>query len=463
MVRPKLPRDFKPAALTTRPVAQVRRGLTAVSAYLSRFSARHHGLALGTACAVVAAVAFLGEVGGDGAAASQMQTKVLDVPAPEPIALPFDDAEAELEVDAWTRVEVRPGQTLAAIFAAQGLSPRDVHNVVHLDEHTKKLTRIFPGDELAFRFTAEGELQELQYQLDEATRLRVLATGEGLSSELIAENLVRQLRETSGTITGSFFFAGRQAGLTDAMILELARLFGWDIDFILDIRAGDSFHVIYDEVFRDGEFLRAGDIIAATFVNQGERYQAVRYENADGIGYFSPDGRNMKKAFLRAPLNFSRISSHFNPKRFHPILKRVKAHRGIDYAAPPGTPVQAAGDGRVVRSGYDNANGHHVFIEHPNGVTTKYLHFTRRTVKKGQRVSQGTTIGFVGMTGMATAPHLHYEFIVNGVHRNPATVDLPKAEPLPPGELATFTETARPLLAQLERMAANQMLATATE
>ncbi|MEM8659249.1 MAG: LysM-like peptidoglycan-binding domain-containing protein, partial [Pseudomonadota bacterium] len=141
--------------------------------------------------------------------------------------LPFEEAEPEPEVDSWTRVEVRPGQTLAAIFSAQGLSPRDVHNVVHLDEHTKKLTRIFPGDELAFRFDAEGGLEELQYQLDEATRLRVHATGDGLASELIAENLVRQLRETSGTITGSFFFAGREAGLTDAMILELARLFGW--------------------------------------------------------------------------------------------------------------------------------------------------------------------------------------------------------------------------------------------
>ncbi|MDX1571267.1 MAG: peptidoglycan DD-metalloendopeptidase family protein, partial [Xanthomonadales bacterium] len=284
---------------------------------------------------------------------------------------------------------------------------------------------------------------------------------EGLASRLVPLNLVREVREASGVIRDSFFMAGRDAGLTDALIMDLAHLFGWDIDFILDIRSGDSFQVIYEEVIRDGEFVRTGDILAATFVNQGRKVQAIRFESDSGVGYFTPDGRNIKKSFLRAPLNFSYVSSSFNPRRFHPILNRVKAHNGIDYRAPSGTPVMAAGDGRVIRSSYGKYNGHHVFIEHPNGIVTKYLHFTRRAVNKGEKVSQGEVIGYVGATGLATAPHLHYEFIVNGVHRNPATVDLPKADPLPGDQLALFQEKARPYLGQLDRLAATELLATA--
>lgn len=265
--------------------------------------------------------------------------------------------------------------------------------------------------------------------------------------------LFSEVVEAEGRIDSSLFLAAKSAGMSDNVTMQLANIFGWDIDFVLDIREGDRFFVLYEKIYRDGAYLRDGEILAATFVNQGERFQALRFTDEDGdSAYFAPDGRPMKKAFLRAPLNFSYISSNFNPKRFHPILRRVKAHNGIDYRAPTGTPVYAAGAGRVIKSAYDKYNGHHVFIQHPGSIVTKYLHFNKRTVKRGQSVKQGQVIGTVGSTGMSTAPHLHYEFLVNGVHRNPRTVPLPKAEPLGGEALASFQATAAPWQNRLSRL-----------
>ncbi|MEM9530370.1 MAG: peptidoglycan DD-metalloendopeptidase family protein [Pseudomonadota bacterium] len=366
--------------------------------------------------------------------------------------------EAALE-DTGSVEVVGKGDTLASVFKRQGLSARAVHDVVHLDEHTARLTRIYPGDELSFWLAEDGSLKRLEYQLDESRRLRVTGEAGELKSELLEDAMVTQLRHTSGQIRASLFVAGREAGLSDRLIMDMAGLFGWDIDFVLDIRRGDEFHLIYEEIYRNGELLRDGAIVAATFVNQGDKFQAVRFETENGFEYFSPDGRNMRKAFLRAPLNFSYISSNFNPNRFHPILQRVKAHNGTDYRAPPGTPVFAAGHGKVVASAYNKYNGHYVFIQHGNNIVTKYLHFTKRTVKKGQRVKQGQVIGTVGNTGMSQAPHLHYEFLVNGVHRNPRTVDLPKADPLPAAQLVAFNQLATPLLHQLDLLQGKTLLA----
>ena len=300
----------------------------------------------------------------------------------------------------------------------------------------------------------------MRYAIDEDRYLIVDYDAERAVASSEPRDMITELTETSGTITSSLFLAGKQAGLSDAMVMKLANLFGWDIDFVLDIREGDRFFLLYEKVYRDGSFLRDGEIIGATFVNQGEKFQAIRFDIDGQAQYFAPDGRNMRKAFLRAPLNFSYISSNFNPKRFHPILKRVKAHNGIDYKAPKGTPVYAAGDGKVIRSDYNKFNGHHVFIQHANNIVTKYLHFTKRTVKKGQRVKQGQVIGYVGATGLAQAPHLHYEFLVNGVHRNPRTVSLPKADALGDTQLAIFHEVSAPVLSQLSRLESASAYAT---
>ena len=237
------------------------------------------------------------------------------------------------------------------------------------------------------------------------------------------------------------------------------------IDFVLDPRKGDSFHLIYEELYLDGEKYKDGTIIAASFTNQGETFKAYRYRDSQGdVSYYNEDGVSMRKAFLLAPVDFTRISSNFNPNRLHPIYKTKRPHRGTDYAAPTGTPVFAAGDGRVSRAGYSRANGNYVFIQHGEQYVTRYLHLHKRKVKQGQRVSQSQVIGTVGATGAATGPHLHYEFLMNGVHRNPRTIHkkLPKAKSLPKTEMAQFRQATHKASEQLASLRSNNTLAMNT-
>jgi murein DD-endopeptidase MepM/ murein hydrolase activator NlpD len=368
--------------------------------------------------------------------------------------------ETTAEMDEWDRVTVRSGQTLDAIFRQQGFEVALLHRILKLNEDTKGLTRINPGDMFEFKRDDKGELLEMRFPAGEDRYLLVRQ----VDGEVFADSLPRQIYseivEAQGVISSSLFLAGKEAGLSDAKVMDLANIFGWDIDFVQDIREGDRFVLVYERVFRDGEFLRDGQILAATFINQGERFQAIWFDNGDIAEYFAPDGRNMKKAFLRAPLNFSYISSGFNPKRMHPVLKRIRPHNGIDYYAPKGTPVYAAGAGTVIKAGYSAANGNHIFIKHANGIETKYLHFSKNAVKLGAKVKQGQTIGYVGSTGLATGPHLHYEFLVNGVHRNPRTVPLPKVEPLQGTALLSFQQKAAPMLTQLSRLESASLYAS---
>jgi murein DD-endopeptidase MepM/ murein hydrolase activator NlpD len=371
-----------------------------------------------------------------------------DASYPEPSTGVIDDRA----FDPRDAVVVRSGQTLDTIFRKQGFSISLLHRILALNKDTRGLTKIRPGETFEFRKDANGDLLQMRYPLDEARYLLVRNENGVLTAEIQHRQIIAEINETEGVIDSSLFLAAKKAGLSDPMIMKLANIFGWDIDFVLDIRQGDRFMLVYEKLYREGEFLRDGNILAATFINQGERFQAIYFEHGEVSAYFAPDGRNMRKAFLRAPLNFSYISSSFNPRRMHPVLKRIRPHNGIDYHAPRGTPVYAAGEGTVVRSDYSRANGHHVFIKHANSIQTKYLHFTKRAVKKGQRVSQGQTIGYVGSTGLATGPHLHYEFVVNGVHRNPRTVSLPKVEPLKGDTLKAFQAHAAPMLTQLSRL-----------
>lgn len=361
----------------------------------------------------------------------------------------------------WERVVVKPGQSLDGIFRSQGFSPATLHAIMALNDETGRLKRIRPGDEFAFQRAPDGALEQMRYTIDESRYLVVETRYESPTAWVEQREITARLVEAEGSIQSSLFLAGKAAGLSDAMVMKLANIFGWDIDFVLDIRSGDRFYMVYEKLYRDGEYLRDGEVLAATFINQNERFQAIRFEADNGAQYYAPDGRHMRKAFLRAPLNFSYISSNFNPKRFHPILRRVKAHNGIDYRAPTGTPVYAAGDGRVTRSAYSKYNGHHVFIQHANGISTRYLHFSRRAVADGERVRQGQVIGYVGATGLAQAPHLHYEFLVNGQHRNPRTVSLPAVQPLEGQLLEAFQLHAAPFLAQLSRLESASMYASA--
>lgn len=358
----------------------------------------------------------------------------------------------------WTYVQVARGETLERIFRRLDLSPALLHQVVNLDEHTRSLAKILPGDEFAFEIDPEDGFRALRGELDDETWLFVESDGESLSSRTEPRDLEVRVVEAEGEIASSLYAAAKSAGLSDNMVLRLASIFGWDIDFALDIRRGDRFALVYEEVFRDGEFLRDGAIRAARFTNRGNTFEAVRFDAGNGPDYYAPDGRPMRKAFLRAPLNFTRVTSNFNPRRFHPVSRRVRPHNGTDYGAATGTPVWASGDGKVIESAYNSVNGHYVFIQHGNHIITRYLHLSKRSVNRGDRVRQGQTIGLVGSTGLATGPHLHYEFLVNGAHRDPRRVDLPEADPLPEELLPQFEEHARPLLTRLEELTPERVL-----
>jgi murein DD-endopeptidase MepM/ murein hydrolase activator NlpD len=237
------------------------------------------------------------------------------------------------------------------------------------------------------------------------------------------------------------------------MTMELAGIFGWDIDFALDIRKGDQFTVLYEELYLDGERIGNGDILAAEFINQGRRYQAVRYTDAGGkTDFYSLDGKSMRKAFLRTPVEFSRISSGFSLGRKHPILNKIRAHKGVDYAAATGTPIKATSNGKIVHRGKKGGYGNTIIIQHGTKYSTLYAHMSkfRGGLKTGSHVKQGQVIGYIGSSGLATGPHLHYEFRVDGVHRDPLKVKLPGSEPLDSKYLADFSRKAESLLAQLD-------------
>ncbi|PXF64611.1 peptidoglycan DD-metalloendopeptidase family protein [Kangiella spongicola] len=352
----------------------------------------------------------------------------------------------------WQTVKVAKGESLSRIFNKLGFSSKDLHYIMQSDDQVDILKKIRPGHTLEFAANENKGFQELRYPFNSSDTLVItkLADKE-FDVSLDKKPIEFKQRFATATITSSFYNAGKQAGLPDGVIMELAGVFEYDIDFALEIRKNDSFSVLYEEKYIDGKKAGYGNILSAEFYNMGEHYAAVRYTDTNGrTAYYTPEGKALRKSFLRAPLKFNYVSSNFNPKRFHPIQKRVKAHRGTDYRAPIGTPVRAAGDGRVVKSAYNRFNGNYVFIQHGGNITTKYLHFSKRAVKAGQRVKQGQIIGYVGSTGMSQAPHLHYEFVVNGVHRNPRTVKLPHAAPVPKAEMARFQEHSKPLVARLE-------------
>ncbi len=355
---------------------------------------------------------------------------------------------------AWQQATAQPGQSLADLFKQQGLSATELQRALDADHGKSDLARIRPGQRFEFLRGANAELLAMRYERNDAQRVTLQFHGDRAAETLQPLVLERRTRIAHGMITDSLFDAGSHAGMSNAMVLELARVFGYDIDFAQDLRVGDSFAVVYDSVYRDGEYLRPGTIIAAEFVNRGRRYTAFRYTQPDGnVAYYSEDGRPMRKSFLRTPVDFTRISSRFSVARLHPVLGRMRAHKGVDYAAPQGTPIYAAGDGVVQFKGWENGYGNFVLIRHNKDISTAYGHMSRfvSTLRKGERVRQGQVIGYVGMTGLATGPHLHYEFRVDGKQRDPLTVTLPKPSPLPAAQLVAFHRVIAPMLAQIDQ------------
>ena len=405
--------------------------------------------------------------------ANALRVKELDIDMPEvtaPLPVPLEtealaaDPVAESETSSllpeappsgtWHEVRVQAGDSLARIFSKQGISPRQLHDLITSSETAKKLTHIYPGQTIRLRVADDdGALLELVYEIDALTHLHIQHVEDSFQSELIEREPQRRAVRAAGSIDDSLFLAASKAHLSDKITMELAGIFGWDIDFALDIRRGDRFAVLYEELYLDGERIGTGNILAAEFINRKQVHQAVRFTDDQGrAGYYDPAGRSMRKDFLRTPVEFSRISSRFSIGRKHPILNRIRAHKGVDYAAPTGTPVKATGDGKIVLRGKKGGYGNTIVIQHGSKYSTLYAHLSRfaSSVKAGSRVRQGQTIGYVGSTGLATGPHLHYEFHVDGVHRNPLKVKLPDAAPLPKQYREKFKLESEHLLAELE-------------
>lgn len=378
----------------------------------------------------------------------------LELPPPAE-SLPESAAVAEQAEPTgnWHKVTIKSGDSLARLFNQQGIPPRQLHDILASGGAAKKLTRIYPGQVLRLRTSGEEGLLELHYEIDALNQVVVNRTDNGYESRLEVREPEHRVLRAAGTIDSSLFLAAQKASLPESVTMELAGIFGWDIDFALDIREGDQFAVLYEGLYLDGERIGTGNILAAEFGNQGKLYRAVRYTDARGhTDYYAPDGHSMRKTFLRTPVAFTRISSRFSSGRKHPVLNRIRAHKGVDYAASTGTPVKATGNGKIVLRGKKGGYGNTVVIQHGSSYSTLYAHLNNfaRGKKVGDRVQQGEIIGYVGSTGLATGPHLHYEFRVNGVHRNPLTVKLPDAAPLPKKFRDDFKLATDNLIAQLE-------------
>lgn len=382
-------------------------------------------------------------------------------PKPQPVPretlalqLPAAPKEAPRAIEApWKTVEVEPGQTLSEIFQAQGFTLADLARVMASGKDTGALKSLHPGDQLAFQSNDKGGLQGFRYQPDAATQVTLTAQSDGaLKSTVVTLPIERRLHFAHGVVDGSLFAAGEKAGLSETMVLKLADVFKYDIDFIKDLQKGDRFTLVYDDIYRNGQYSGAGNILAAEFINNGHKYTAYRFKQDDGsIAYYSEDGRPLRKGLLRTPVSFTRISSTFGMRK-HPILGYTRLHKGVDYAAPIGTPIHAAGDGTIVFRGTKHGYGNFIAIKNTPKYTTAYGHMSRFApgLHVGSHVTQGEVIGYVGMTGMATGPHLHYEVRVDGQPENPLTVTMPKPEPLSTKLMADFRTQTAPLVARIQ-------------
>ena len=394
---------------------------------------------------------------------------VMSASADEPPVVPPVDQAALLEQAAALMPEpvpefdklvltIRSGDTMEKLFRKNNLDLGHLMSIAELDEAKTRFRRIKPGD--VFEVTHDdGGVVSLYSELSLTSALQIERQNSGFAAEIIDRPIEIRKRMAHGVIHSSLFESAAEAGLSDKVIMNIAGIFAWDVDFVLDIRQGDNYFVQFEEIWQDGKYVADGEIIAAEFNNNGRTIQAIRFiDDDEKTDYFTPTGDSVRKAFIRAPVDFTRISSNFNPNRKHPILNRIRAHRGVDYAAPRGTPIKASGDGKVIFRGTKSGYGKTVILQHGGNITTLYAHMNSYVLKVrvGTRVKQGQTIGFVGKTGLATANHLHYEYRLNGVHRNPRTVALPDAEPIDAQYRDKFMAAAEPILKELEQFKSTQ-------
>lgn len=370
-----------------------------------------------------------------------------------------DDSPAKRELE-WRSHSVRRGDTLGKIFHRfsidVGLASR-----IAADESGQVLKTLLPGRTMRLGFDKNGRLAVLRYELGRLEEL-VVDFESPDSFTVGKQSIPVETREHSASriIGSSLFVTASEAGLADRLIMQLVSIFGWEIDFALDIRSGDRFSIIYEELLRNGESIGTGDIVAAEFVNQGKVYRAVRHIDDQGHKeYFDLQGKNLRGTFLKTPMRVTRITSGFSKRRYHPVLKKWRAHRGVDYGASTGTPVLATGDGRVELAGRKGGYGNTIILKHGGRYSTLYAHLSRfaKGVRRGAAVQQGDVIGYVGATGLVTGPHLHYEFRVDGQHRDPLTFETPKAEPIEARYRKEFLAMAQERIDEIAEIRAEQV------
>ncbi|MBX9755074.1 MAG: peptidoglycan DD-metalloendopeptidase family protein [Pseudomonadaceae bacterium] len=351
-------------------------------------------------------------------------------------------------------ITVSNGDTLSTVFAKVGLTTNDLHEAVNSSKDAKSFSNLNVGQVLEFDLSASGQLKRLQSKLSdlESISLDKTAQGYAFKRELIKPDL--RATYTRGVINSSLSQSAQRAGLSHSLTMDMASVFGYDIDFSEDIREGDEFELVYEQKVIKDKAVGTGNILSARFTNRGKTFTAVRYTNKQGsTSYYTAEGNSMRKAFIRSPVDFARISSGFSMGRMHPILNKIRAHKGIDYAAPRGTPIKAAGDGRVLLAGRQSGYGNVVIIQHGNSYKTLYGHMQgfAKNVRTGSSVKQGQVIGYIGTTGLSTGPHLHYEFQVNGRHVNPLSIKTAMADPIGGADKQRFIQQSKPLMARMDQ------------
>ena len=363
-----------------------------------------------------------------------------------------DDDSAEDENNGWTIVKTRSGDSLSSIFKRAGLNSQTLQTVLHNNPHAQALANIKPSQQIQL-FIREQTLEKLIFPVSATQFLVVTRDGKNYSSKLKSRKMDSHTDYLTATVRGSLYSTAKRLNVPYKLVRQMTNIFNWEIDFIKDIRAGDQFSMVYQAYYIDDKLVSTGDIIAVSYTNRGKKYQAIRHIGSNGdYDYFTPEGKSLKKAFSRYPIKFSHISSSYSLSRYHPILHYRRAHKGVDLAAPIGTPIYATGDGRIELIDRHNGYGNMIKIAHDKTYSSLYAHLLKfqKGLSKGSRVKRGQVIGYVGQTGLADGPHCHYEFHIHQQPRNPSTVPLPHASPVPGREMSSFKNKADTLLAQLK-------------
>ena len=388
--------------------------------------------------------------------------QIIDAPVTDQESIADEIKSEVIQQNSKIEIEIKAGDTLEELFIENNLNIGHLFQIMSSNSAEQYLKYLRPGDTIVINHI-NGEVINLTRNLNLKKALFIQRDAENFNSSIIDRDIQIRKKFGYGNIKTSLFESAIENGLTEKLIMNLTDILAWDIDFVYDVRIDDDFYILFEEIWQDDKYVTDGNIIALEFNNNGRKFQAIRYTNENGVpNYFTPDGNNMSKAFIRAPLDFTRVSSNFNPNRKHPILNTIRAHRGVDYAAPKGTKIKASGDGKIIFRGVKSGYGNVIILQHGDNITTLYAHMSgfNSAFKLGDRVKQNQVIGYVGSSGLATAPHLHYEYRVNGIHKNPRTVKLPQAQPIKKEYVNDFLVQSKSIMSELLQFKESRFLPT---